>query len=200
VAANFLAECGPVQAQELGGGGPVAVAVPQDGLHKGRRGQLQEALVELRVVAARLFASDTLLPVADRVVSALLIYLDSRGLLVETLVVWMGRTPFINKGPRRDHWSFCYSLIMAGGGICGRLVHGSSDRSTAYAGANATSPGDIAATIYHCLGIDHHGHVTDQQGRPRPVGAGEPIQPRWTEISPIACARPRKLEIDIGGN
>ncbi len=123
---------------------------------------------------------EKLLPVADRGVSALLEDLDNRGLLDETLVVWMGemgRTPIINKGAGRDHWSFCYSLIMAGGGIRGGQVHGSSDRSAAYPSANPTSPADIAATIYHCLGIDHHEHVADQQGRPLVIGAGEPIQP-----------------------
>jgi len=123
---------------------------------------------------------ETLLPVADRGVSALLEDLDSRGLLDETLVVWMGemgRTPLINKGAGRDHWSFCYSLIMAGGGIRGGQVHGTSDRSAAYPSANPTSPADIAATIYHCLGINHHEHVLDQQSRPLVIGAGEPISP-----------------------
>jgi hypothetical protein len=120
-----------------------------------------------------------LLPVADRGVSALLADLESRGLLESTLVVWMGemgRTPLINKGAGRDHWSFCFSFVMAGGGIRGGLVHGTSDRSAAYPSVNPVSPADIAATIYHCLGIDHHGHVMDQQNRPLPIGAGEPIQ------------------------
>jgi len=120
-----------------------------------------------------------LLPVADRGVSALLEDLESRGMLDETLVVWMGemgRTPLINKGAGRDHWSFCYSLVMAGGGIRGGLVHGTSDRSAAYPSVNPVSPADIAATIYHCLGIDHQAHVMDQQNRPLLIGAGEPIQ------------------------
>ncbi len=123
---------------------------------------------------------DNLLPVADRGVSTLLDDLAGRGLLDETLVVWMGemgRTPLINKGAGRDHWSFCYSLIMAGGGIRGGLVHGSSDRGAAYPAVNPVSPADIAATIYHCLGIDHHGHVPDQEGRPLLIGSGEPIGP-----------------------
>jgi len=123
---------------------------------------------------------DKLLPVADRGVAVLLEDLDSRGLLDETLVVWMGemgRTPIINKGAGRDHWSFCYSLIMAGGGIRGGLVHGSSDRGAAYPAVNPVRPADIAATIYHCLGIDHHGHVPDQQNRPLLIGEGEPIAP-----------------------
>ncbi len=123
---------------------------------------------------------ETLLPVADRGVAALLEDLDARGLLDETLVVWMGemgRTPLINKGAGRDHWSFCYSLLMAGGGIRPGHVHGSSDRTASYPSVNPVSPEDIAATIYHCLGIYHHRHVLDQQSRPLVIGTGEPIQP-----------------------
>lgn len=121
---------------------------------------------------------ETLLPVADRGVSALLQDLDARGLLDETLVVWMGemgRTPLINKGAGRDHWSFCYSLIMAGGGIRPGLVHGSSDRTASYPAQNPVAPAEIAATIFHCLGIDPHGHVYDQQSRPLTISSAEPI-------------------------
>jgi hypothetical protein len=88
-----------------------------------------------------------------------------------------GRSSNETAGAGRDHWSFCYSLIMAGGGIRGGQVHGSPDRSAAYPSENPVSPADIAATIYHCLGIDHHGHVPDQQGRPLTIGEGEPIGP-----------------------
>jgi hypothetical protein len=122
---------------------------------------------------------DTLLPPTDQGVSALLDDLDSRGLLDETLVVWMsemGRTPRINGGAGRDHWSFCYSLVMAGGGVRGGQVYGSSDRSAAYPSTNPVSPADVAATIYHCLGIDPRSLVTDQQGRPLVVSGGQPIQ------------------------
>jgi len=127
------------------------------------------------------FASlkNTLLPPMDQGVSALLEDLKSRGLLEDTLVVWMGdmgRTPRINKDAGRDHWSFCYSIIMAGGGVRGGQVYGSSDRSAAYPSTNPVSPADVAATIYHCLGIDPGAHVTDQQGRPFVVGTGKPIQ------------------------
>jgi hypothetical protein len=122
---------------------------------------------------------DTLLPPTDRGLSALLNDLESRGLLDETLVVWMGdmgRTPRINKGAGRDHWSFCYSILLAGGGIRGGQVYGSSDRSAAYPSTNPVSPADVAATIYHCLGIDPLAHVTDQQGRPFVVSTGKPIR------------------------
>jgi hypothetical protein len=121
---------------------------------------------------------NTLLPVTDRGLSALLQDLESRGLLDETLVVWMGdmgRTPRINKSAGRDHWSFCYSIVMAGGGVKGGQVYGSSDRAAAYPSTNPVSPADIAATIFHCLGIDPQAHVMDQQGRPLVVATGTPI-------------------------
>ncbi len=122
---------------------------------------------------------NTLLPPTDRGMSALLNDLESRRLLDETLVVWMGdmgRTPLINKGAGRDHWSFCYSIVMAGGGVRGGQLYGSSDRSAAYPSTNPVGPADVAATIYHCLGIDPRTDVTDQQGRPFVLTAGRPIQ------------------------
>jgi uncharacterized protein (DUF1501 family) len=121
---------------------------------------------------------NTLLPPMDQGVSALLEDLESRGLLEETLVVWMGdmgRTPRINKDAGRDHWSFCYSVVMAGGGMRGGQVYGSSDRSAAYPSTNPVSPADLAATIYHCLGIDPRAHVTDQEGRPHVIASGNPL-------------------------
>jgi hypothetical protein len=121
---------------------------------------------------------ETLLPPTDRGLSALLNDLESRGLLDETLVVWMGdmgRTPKINREAGRDHWSFCYSIVLAGGGVRGGQVYGASDRSAAYPSTNPVSPADVAATIYHCLGIDPRTDVTDQQGRPFVINAGRPI-------------------------
>jgi uncharacterized protein (DUF1501 family) len=121
---------------------------------------------------------DTLAPHTDRAFSALLTDLDARGLLDETLVVWMGdmgRTPKVNKGAGRDHWSFCYSVVLAGAGIRGGRVYGSSDRAAAYPSTNPVSPADLAATIYHCLGIDPRGEMIDQQGRPMVVSRGTPL-------------------------
>jgi hypothetical protein len=122
---------------------------------------------------------NTLLPPTDQGLSALLEDLDNRGLLDETLVVWMGdmgRTPRINNSAGRDHWSFCYTIVLAGAGVRSGCAHGSSDRSAAYPATHQVSPADIAATIYHCLGIDPRAHVTDQQGRPLVVSSGTPIQ------------------------
>ncbi len=120
-----------------------------------------------------------LLPPMDRGVSALLEDLETRGLLDETLVVWMGdmgRTPRVNKSAGRDHWSFSYSIVLAGGGIRRGEVYGSSDRSAAFPSTNPVGPPDIAATIFHCLGIDPRAHIIDQQGRPLVVSAGTPVK------------------------
>jgi hypothetical protein len=122
---------------------------------------------------------NTLLPPTDQGLSTLLEDLHERGLLEETLVVWMsemGRTPRINRDAGRDHWSFCYSILMAGGGIRGGQVYGSSDRTGAYPSTNPVSPADVAATIYHCLGIDPRVHITDQQGRPLVINSGHAIR------------------------
>ncbi|HEV2946426.1 MAG TPA: DUF1501 domain-containing protein [Gemmataceae bacterium] len=123
---------------------------------------------------------DTLLPPTDRGLSALLMDLSNRGLLDDTLVVWMsdmGRTPRINREAGRDHWSFCYSILLAGAGIRGGRVYGSSDRAAAYPSTNPVSPADVAATIYHCLGINPQEHFADQQGRPLLVSCGQPLHP-----------------------
>jgi hypothetical protein len=121
---------------------------------------------------------NTLLPPLDRGLAALLEDLRQRGLLDETLVVWMGdmgRTPRINNDAGRDHWSFCYSVVLAGGGVRGGQVLGSSDRHAAYPSTNPVHPADIGATIYHCLGIDPQAHFADQQGRPLIASPGNPV-------------------------
>jgi hypothetical protein len=122
---------------------------------------------------------ESLLPPMDQGFAALLTDLDGRGLLDETLVVWMGdmgRTPRTNKDAGRDHWSFCYSVVLAGAGIRGGQVYGSSDRSAAYPATNPVSPSDLAATIFHCLGIDSTATVTDQEGRLFAIGTGKPVE------------------------
>ncbi|MFO0806657.1 MAG: DUF1501 domain-containing protein [Gemmataceae bacterium] len=122
---------------------------------------------------------NTLLPPTDRGVSSLLEDLAMRGRLDDTLVVWMsdmGRTPRVNKDAGRDHWSFCYSILMAGGGVRGGQAYGASDRGAAYPSVNPVSPADVAATILHLLGIDPRKEITDQQGRPFVASTGSPIQ------------------------
>ncbi len=122
---------------------------------------------------------NVLLPPMDQGLSGLLADLNNRSLLDETLVVWMGdmgRTPRINNGAGRDHWSFCYSILLAGAGIRGGSIYGSSDRSAAYPSTNPVSPADLAATIFHCLGIDPRAQTVDQQGRPLIASSGNVVQ------------------------
>jgi hypothetical protein len=121
---------------------------------------------------------DHLLPAFDRAMTALLEDLGGRGLRDETLVVWMGefgRTPKINKNAGRDHWGFCQSALLAGAGVRGGQVYGSSDGSAAYAAELPVSPDDLAATVYHCLGIRLDQEMHDAQGRPLPLCSGKPV-------------------------
>jgi hypothetical protein len=116
-----------------------------------------------------------LLPALDAAVSSLLDDLDARGLLARTLVVVMGefgRTPTINKAAGRDHWNFCYSLMLAGGGIKAGHVHGASDKIGARPSLSPVVPADIVATIYHCLGIDPAQEIHDRLSRPFTVVPG----------------------------
>jgi hypothetical protein len=64
---------------------------------------------------------------------------------------------------------------MAGGGVRGGQVYGSSDCTAAYPASDPVGPADVLATIYHVLGVDHRAQVTDQQGRPFTVGTGGPV-------------------------
>jgi hypothetical protein len=115
------------------------------------------------------------LPGFDQTYTALLEDLDEHGLLDETLVVVMsemGRTPRINGSAGRDHWTFCYSVVMAGAGIRGGTVYGASDAQAGYPAVNPVSTADICATIYRCLGIDHEMTVNDPLGRPISIGHG----------------------------
>jgi hypothetical protein len=121
-----------------------------------------------------------LLPPTDQAVSALLEDLGTRGLLDDTLVVWMGefgRTPKIEDKGGRGHWGRCYSVVMAGGGIRGGQVYGKSDRHAGYPAENPVGPADIITTMYHCLGIDSETEITDRQGRPQKLCLGSPIRP-----------------------
>jgi uncharacterized protein (DUF1501 family) len=86
-----------------------------------------------------------------------------------------GRTPRINANAGRDHWAACNSVVLAGGGVRGGQVLGASDRMAAYPATAPISPGDLAATIYHALGIDPHTVVHDAFGRPLRVSDGRPL-------------------------
>lgn len=124
-----------------------------------------------------------LLPTFDQAYSALLQDLDERGLLAETLVVAtgeMGRTPKANARWGRDHWSTLFPAVLAGAGIPGGQVYGTSDKDAAYALDNPVSPEDLAATIYHSLGIDPELRVLNAENRPTPiVEGGSPVTALW---------------------
>jgi uncharacterized protein (DUF1501 family) len=123
---------------------------------------------------------DELLPGLDQTLSGLLLDLDWRGLLEQTLVVLLsehGRTPKLAsvQGGGRDHWSRCYSVLMAGGGIARGRVVGRSDKIAGDPVERSVSPKDILATIYHLLGIDPNTILTDQLGRPMPLVPGAEV-------------------------
>jgi len=105
----------------------------------------------------------------DVALSALLDDLQVRGLLETTIVAWLaefGRSPRAEDDGGRDHWPRCYSALLAGGGIKGGVVHGSSDRIAAYPRDGACAPEDIHATIYHLLGLPLRTELVDSGGRP----------------------------------
>jgi len=111
-------------------------------------------------------------PMFDMAYSSLLGDLKDRGLLANTMVVAMGefgRTPKINPAGGRDHWPQCWSVLMAGGPIKGGQVVGSSDDIGGSPKDRPTSPAQIAATIYHGLGIPLDLELKGAQGRPIPL-------------------------------
>ncbi|MBX3436585.1 MAG: DUF1501 domain-containing protein [Planctomycetaceae bacterium] len=110
-----------------------------------------------------------LLPTLDQALSALLLDLEERGLLDETLIVClgeMGRTPQANKTWGRGHWSTLFPAVLAGAGIRGGTIHGETDADAAYAITPPHSPEDLAATIYHTLGISSETRLPGRDGRP----------------------------------
>ena len=126
---------------------------------------------------------DRLLPATDQTVPTFIEDLAARGLLDETLIVWMGefgRSPKVVSstqfGPNgRDHWPKCYTVLMAGGGITPGAIYGASDRIGAYPSSDPVTPDDIAATMFWALGIDPATEVLDTLGRPLPIASGQPL-------------------------
>ena len=104
-----------------------------------------------------------------------------RGLLDTTIVAWMaefGRTPRLNNRDNggRDHWPNCYSVLVAGGGIRGGRVVGSSDSLGAYPREGSVRPEDILTTFYHLLGLPLNAEVHDPLGRPTRLCTGNVIE------------------------
>ncbi len=128
------------------------------------------------IFGAGAFGLSWALPRVDEAVSALLTDLEDRGLLETTLVVMVGefgRTPRVS-AEGRDHWPACYSSLMAGCGIRGGLVYGSSDRTAAYVKDDPVKPEDFGATLFHALGVLPETRL-GADGFTRPVSAGKPV-------------------------
>ena len=120
-----------------------------------------------------------LCPPMDQAYSALLADLTERGLLDETLVVntaEFGRTPRFNSRTGRDHWGHVYSTVLAGGGVRGGQVVGSSDRVGGHPRDGRVRPEDLTATIFHALGYAPDTEVHDTLGRPLPISRGEVVR------------------------
>ena len=125
-----------------------------------------------------------LLPPTDRALSALLDDLQSSGLLDSTMIVMageFGRTPKLSlltdsyQQPGRDHWGAVQSVFFAGAGVPGGSIIGSSDKIAAYPASNPQKPEDMAATIYHALGIPDTAAWHDDLNRPHHIYHGQPI-------------------------
>jgi hypothetical protein len=118
------------------------------------------------------------LPITEQTLPTLLHDLEDRGLLDDTLVVWMGefgRTPKINDNASRDHWPQCYTTLLAGGGTKRGFVYGASDKTASYPAENPVRPDDLAATIYFLLGIDPSTEVYGIGNRPLAITNGRPV-------------------------
>jgi hypothetical protein len=134
-----------------------------------------------------------LLPSLDHCLSGFLDDLEARGLLDETLVVMcgeMGRTPKVSPiapggknasgevfTPGRHHWGDVFPCFFAGGGVAGGRVIGRTDRFGGLPVTEAYTPSDLAATIFHLLGIDPAAEFRDSVGRPYRIVLGNTIKP-----------------------
>jgi hypothetical protein len=120
-----------------------------------------------------------LMPPTDQAVACLLNDLSDRGMLNDTLVVMMGefgRSPRINKNGGRDHWPKVQSILLAGAGIRGGSVYGSSNRTGGLPADCPVVPADLTATFMHLLGIPSDVEIHDQAGRPFRACHGTPIR------------------------
>jgi uncharacterized protein (DUF1501 family) len=119
-----------------------------------------------------------LCPVFDQAFTALVDDLDQRGLLNQTLVLAtaeFGRTPSVNRAAGRDHWPWVYSTALAGGGTRAGVVYGASDGIAAYPTAHPHDPRDLAATVYHLLGVPADTLIHDPTNRPHNLIVGQKI-------------------------
>jgi hypothetical protein len=124
--------------------------------------------------------AESIVPSFDREFTALLDDLEGRGLLESTLVVAageFGRTPRLNASGGRDHWPGVWSVVLAGGGVRGGQVVGSSDAHAGSPTERPVTPQDLLATIYQSMGIDPTQYLARPDGQSYAlVDAGEPIR------------------------
>ena len=116
-------------------------------------------------------------PRTEETLPTLLDDLEERGLLEDTLVLWMGefgRTPKINANISRDHWPQCYTALLCGGGVKRGFVHGKSDATGSYPDEHPVRPEDLAATLYYLMGISPDAEIVDRNNRPLVIG-GKPV-------------------------
>ena len=125
-------------------------------------------------------------PKLDSGLPTLIADLDARGLLQDTIVLAIGefgRSPKMgvstsgntNSAKGRDHWPYCYTGLMAGGGIARGAVYGKSDKTGSSPAENPVHPVELLATVYHALGIDPHTLVDNHLGQPRELVQAEPV-------------------------
>jgi uncharacterized protein (DUF1501 family) len=121
------------------------------------------------------------MPALDQALSALLRDLDRQGLLAKTLVMVsseFGRTPKINQTAGRDHWPKVFSVMLAGGGIKGGTILGSSNATASEPETDPVSTGDLATTMYHLMGIVADKELMAPGDRPiEIVDGGKVLQP-----------------------
>ncbi len=120
-----------------------------------------------------------LLPLMDQTLPTLFEDLEERGLLENTLVVWVGefgRSPKINDLAGRDHWPKCYPAMLAGAGVKRGYIHGRSDKIGAYPASDGCKPEDLSATLFHLLGINPATEIRDPLDRPLPLSPGRVIE------------------------
>lgn len=115
------------------------------------------------------------LPVLDKAIAGLTTDLEQRGMLKDTVIVWMGefaRTPRINQNVGRDHWAASWSVMVGGGGLKGGVAVGETDKDGTAVTSQSYLPGDIWATVSHALGIPLDTVHTSKRGRPMKLANG----------------------------
>ena len=122
---------------------------------------------------------DSRIPPVDQALPQLLIDLEDRGLLDSTLVCWLtdfGRTPIINSASGRDHWAASGFAIMAGAGVPGGHVLGSTTPDGGAVASDEYLTEDLATTVYAKLGIPTDLIAESPDGRPVRLIEGKPIK------------------------